>query len=283
MKKTGLILEGGAHRAIYTAGVLDVFMENGIVFDGVVGVSAGAIHGGSFVSGQKGRNIGYTLKYANDKRYMSFYSLFTTGDLVGKKFCYEELPDILVPFDYEAFKKSKTKFYVTCSNLKTGKADIIECKDMKKQMEYLRASASMPLVSRIVEIGTEKYLDGGISDSIPLRAFQKLGYNKCVVVQTRPEGYKKRPNPLIPLLKILYRKYPAFVKALCMRHNHYNTELTDIKALADKGEIFLLKPSKQFTISHMEKDLNKIKEMYELGRLDAKKALPKLKKFLSSK
>lgn len=283
MMKTGLILEGGAHRAIYTAGVLDVFIENNIVFDGVVGVSAGAIHGGSYVAGQKGRNIGYTLKYAGDKRYMSFYSFFTTGDLVGKKFCYEDLPDKLVPFDYQSFKKAKTKFYVTCSNLESGNADIIEIKDMKKQMDCLRASASMPFVSQIVEIDGKKYLDGGISDSIPLRAFQKMGYRKCVVVETRPESYEKKPNPFAWLSKVVYRKYPNFVKAMCLRHNDYNTELYDIKTAAEKGEIFLIRPSKSLKISRMEKDKEKIKEMYDLGCEDARKAVADIKKFLAKK
>ncbi len=279
--KTGLILEGGAHRAIYTAGVLDVFMENGITFDGVVGVSAGAIHGGSYVAGQNKRNIGYTLKYAADKRYMSFYSLLTTGDLVGKKFCYEDLPDKLVPFDYEAFKKAKTKFYAVCSNLETGKADIIAIKDMKKQMDTLRASASMPLVSQIVDIDDKKYLDGGISDSIPLRAFQKMGYKKCVVVATRPEGYTKKPNPLSFIAKLVYHKYPNFIKALCLRHNHYNTELFDIEHAAENKEILLIRPSKNLAISRMEKDKKKLQEMYDLGRADATSILNEVKKFLS--
>lgn len=283
MMKTGLVLEGGAHRAIYVAGVLDVFMEKGITFDGVVGVSAGAIHGGSYVAKQKGRNIGYTLKYASDKRYMSFYSLITTGDLVGKKFCYCDLPDKLVPFDYEAFKKAKTKFYAVCSNLESGEGEIIEIKDMKKQMDVLRASASMPLVSQIVEFDGKKYLDGGIADSIPLRKFQKLGYKKCVVVETRPDGYEKKPNPLAWLAKIVYRKYPNFLKALVLRHNNYNAELYDIETASKNGEVFLIKPSKFLKIGRMEKDPEKLKSMYELGRADALKNLSDLKKFLSIK
>lgn len=283
MIKTGLVLEGGAHRAIYSAGVLDVFLENGIVFDGVVGVSAGAIHGGSYVAGQKERNIGYTLKYAGDKRYMSFYSLITTGDLVGEKFCYHDLPDVLVPFDYVAFKKAKTKFYVTCSNLESGEAELIEIKDMKKQMDALRASASMPLVSRIVEFEGKKYLDGGICDSIPWRRFQKMGYKKCVVVETRPQGYEKKPNKLTALAKLVYHKYPKFVKALSLRHNHYNAELSDISAAAQRGEVFVIKPSKDLAVKHMEKDKEKIRAMYELGRKDAQDTLSDLKKFLRQK
>ena len=281
--KTGLVLEGGAHRAIYTAGVLDVFMENGITFDGVAGVSAGAIHGGSYVAGQKGRNIKYTLQYAGDKRYMSFYSLITTGDLVGKKFCYDDLPNTLVPFDYEAFKKSKTKFYAVCSNLESGKVEILEIKDLKKQMDTLRASASMPLVSQIVEIDGKKYLDGGISDSIPLRAFQKMGYKKCVVVETRPDGYEKKPNSLSFLAKIVYRKYPEFTKAICLRHNYYNTELQDITNAAEKGEFSLIQPSINFKLSRMEKNKEKLKAMYDLGRKDASAVLDDLKKFLKNK
>lgn len=280
---TGLVLEGGAHRAIYTAGVLDVLTENKIHFDGVIGVSAGAIHGCSFVSGQIGRSINYTLKYASDKRYMSFYSLITTGDLVGKKFCYCDLPDKLVPFDYETFKKAKTKFYAVCTNLESGEAEIIEIKDMKKQMDVLRASASMPLVSNIVEVGDKKYLDGGIADSIPLRAFQKMGYDKCVVVETRPKEYEKKPSSLVWLAKIIYRKYPKFIKTLCLRHNHYNAELKDIETMASKNEIFVIRPSQNLQISRMEKNKEKLMSMYELGRKDALKNLPNLKKFMHTK
>lgn len=280
--KKGLVLEGGAHRAIYTAGILDVFMENGISFDGVIGVSAGAIHGGSFVAGQKGRNIKYTLKYANDRRYMSFYSLITTGDIVGKKFCYEELPNKLVPFDYKAFAKAKTEFYVTCSNVETGKPEYIKCSDMHKQMDCLRASASLPYVSRIVEIGKKKLLDGGITDSIPVRAFQKMGYSKCVVVQTRPEGYIKEPDKLLWLGKFLYRKYPNFIKALCLRHVAYNANLADIGEQQKQGKIFVIRPSENIKISRMEKNSDIIKAVYELGRKDALSSLPQMKKFLDN-
>ena len=169
MMKTGLVLEGGAHRAIYTAGVLDVLNENQITFDGVIGVSAGAIHGCAFVSKQKGRSIGYTLKYANNKHYMSFYSLLTTGNLVGEQFCYHDLPEKLFPFDHSTFEASNTKFYVTCTNLESGKPEYIYCDNLHEKMPYLRASASMPFVSRISHINSKYYLDGGISDSIPLK------------------------------------------------------------------------------------------------------------------
>ena len=196
--KTGLVLEGGAMRGIYTAGVLDVFMEHEMHFDGVIGVSAGALHGCSFVSGQKGRSIRYYEKYRGDKHFMSFWSLLCTGDIVGEKFCYHEIPQWLDPFDYEAFYKSDTDFYVGCSNLETGKPEYLRIKDMLSEIDLMRASASMPYVSRIVKFHGMKLLDGGCTDSIPVRAFQRMGYQKNVVVLTRHEGYAKEPELLKP-------------------------------------------------------------------------------------
>ena len=179
-KKTGLVLEGGGMRGIYTAGVLDVFMENGITFDGVIGVSAGAIHGCSFVSGQKGRSIRYYMKYCRNWQFMSFRSLLLTGNIAGEKFCYHTLPEKLDPYDYEAFKKSPTKFYVGCSNVETGKAEYLPITDMKEQIDRMRASASLPLVSKIVKTAGLKLLDGGCTDSIPVKAFCENGiYKGC--------------------------------------------------------------------------------------------------------
>ena len=173
--KTGLVLEGGAKRGIYTAGVLDVFLENGISFDGVIGVSAGAIHGCSYVSGQAGRSIRYNLNYGNDYRFMSFRSWLLSGNIVDVKFCYHDLPEKLDPFDNEAFENSPAKFYVVCSNVETGQPEYIRCRNMTTEIDYLRASASLPLVSKIVNIGGKRLLDGGIVDSIPVRAFMNMG------------------------------------------------------------------------------------------------------------
>ena len=278
--KTGLILEGGAHRAIYTAGVLDVFLENDIKFDGVIGVSAGAIHGGSFVAKQHGRSINYTLKYAGDKRYMSFYSLLTTGNLVGEKFCYHDLPEKLFPFNHQQFETADTKFYVTCTNLETGKAEYIYCDELRDKMAYLRASASMPFVSQKSYIDGKVLLDGGIADSIPVRAMQNLGYNRCVVVQTRARGYQKKKNKLVWLAHILYRNYPQFVKAIANRHIMYNLELEDIENMQNKGELFVIRPSKNIKISHTEKNKKTIKKVYELGRHDALSCLSDVKEYL---
>lgn len=210
-KKTGLVLEGGGMRGIYTAGVLDMFLDHDISFDGVIGVSAGAVHGASFVSGQKERSIRYYKKYCNDKRFMSFKNWLRTGNLVDEQFCFHDIPERLDPYDYEAFDRGNTRFYVACSNVETGKAEYLEIKDMFKDVEYFRATASLPYVSHMVEVGGMKLLDGGCTDSIPLRAFAKMGYKKCVVVLTRPAGYRKKPgNFWLP--EAAYHKYPAFVR-----------------------------------------------------------------------
>lgn len=281
MQKTGLILEGGAKRGIYTAGVLDVFLENGINFDGVIGVSAGAIHGCSFVSKQIGRSIRYNMKYGNDYRFMSFRSLLLSGNIVDTKFCYHDLPERLDPFDNKTFMESNTNFYVVVSNLETGLPEYIHCKDLFKEIDYLRASASMPFVSKIVCLNDKKYLDGGICDSIPLQAAKNLGFTKNIVIATRPIGYIKKPFRLKWLANLIYRKYPKFIQALINRHTMYNNEVKDIENLAKKEEIILIRPSKFINISKMESNLDIVKEMYELGRNDALNMLNQVKQFLA--
>ncbi|MBQ8296725.1 MAG: patatin family protein [Ruminococcus sp.] len=277
--KTALILEGGAMRGIYTSGVLDVFLDHGIRFDGVIGVSAGAIHGATYVAEQNRRNIRYYKRYRSDKHFMSLYSLITTGDIVGKDFCYRDIPDNLDPFDYETFKNSDTDFYAVVTDLETGKPAYALIKDLKAQMEYLRASASMPLVSRIVEIGGRKLLDGGVSDSIPVRAAQKLGYDKIVVVQTQDESYVKSPEGSL-ISDAMYREYPNFVRTIRNRHNMYNSQKKLVSELEQSGEIFAIRPSYKTDIGRMEKDIWKIEEMYQLGRYDAESCIDDMIKYL---
>ena len=270
--KTGLVLEGGGVRGIYTAGVLDVFMEHGITFDGVIGVSAGAIHGCSYLSGQKGRSIRYYKKYCNDPRFMSFKSWLKTGDIVGADFCYRELPDVLDPYDHETFNKCCTPFYVTCSNVETGQAEYIQITDMKKQIDALRASASLPYFSRIVKIGDKKYLDGGCTDSIPIEAFQQLGYEKNVVVLTRDAAYRKEPElPALP--KLFYPRYKAFSGALLNRHTSYNRTVERILELEKEGRIFVIRPAQPLNIGRMEKDPENVQRVYDIGYADGKKYL----------
>ena len=277
--KTGLVIEGGGVRGIYAAGVLDAFMEAGLTFDGVIGVSAGAIHGCSFVSEQKGRSLRYYKKYSSDPRFMSFRNWLKTGNLVDTDFCYHELPDKLDLFDHDAFEKNETKFYVTCSNVETGKAEYIHLTDMRKEIDYLRASASLPYFSEIVEINGKKYLDGGVSDSIPIDAFRKLGYGRNVVVLTRDKSYRKKPE-MKKLSSAVYRKYPKFISALHERHTSYNRTLKRIMELEKQGEIFVIRPVKPLEVGRMEKDPKKVEETYLAGYKDARRKMKELKNWL---
>ncbi|MGI6054757.1 MAG: patatin-like phospholipase family protein [Clostridium sp.] len=280
--RRGLVLEGGGMRGIYTAGVLDVWMEQGICFDGVIGVSAGAIHGASFVSGQKGRSIRYYKKYCQDPRFMSWRNLLKTGDIVGRKFCYEDLPNRLDPYDYEAFEQSETEFYVTCSNVETGKAEYLPVTDMKNQVELFRATASLPYVSRIVNTEGRKLLDGGCTDSIPVQAFMNMGYTRCVAVLTRHDGYVKKPeHKWLP--QLFFRKYPAFAEALKNRHLVYNQTVEDIRKMEKEGKIFVVRPSRELTIGRMEHSPEKLQTVYEIGRQDAAASLSALERWLVKK
>lgn len=279
-ENAGLVLEGGGMRGIYTAGVLDIFMDKGLEFGGVLGVSAGAIHGCSFISRQRGRNIRYYTKYCKDKRFMSFRNLILTGDIAGKQFCYYDLPDKLDPYDYEAFNRSKTAFYVVCSNLETGKAEYLRLTDMKKQIELMRASASLPLVSRIVEADGMKLLDGGCTDSIPVKAAFDLGFGKNVVVLTRHKGYRKKPEHTA-LSSVVYRRYPKFVEALKKRHLVYNETLDAIEKMEQEGSIFVIRPSEPLSIGRMSHDVEELKKVYAIGVEDAKRQMEALMRWLN--
>lgn len=279
--KTGLVLEGGGKRGIYAAGVLDVLLENNIWADGLIGTSAGAVNGCSYVSNQYERNLRYNIRFAKEKKYMSIYSLITTGNVVGTDFAYNILPNKLEVFDYDAFEKSPVAYYVTCSNVETGKAEYIQCKSLRgKNMDYLRASASLPYVSQIVEIDGKKYLDGGICDSIPLKAFQDMGYEKNLVILTRPRGYIKKPENNL-LANLYYRKYPAFVTALRNRYAVYNRTLKYIEQQEKQGNILVLRPSESIRVGRMEQDPERLKQMYELGKNDAGQMLDAIASFLS--
>ncbi len=282
--KTGLVLEGGGMRATYTIGVLDVMMENGIEYDGIIGVSAGAIHGASYKARQPGRNIRYYKKYAHDKRFMSFRNMILTGDMVGKKFCYEDIPWTLDPIDNDAFKENPTEFYAVCANVLTGGTEYFKVDDLKDpvQMEYLRASATLPFVSKIVNVGGYKLLDGGMTDSIPLRRFQQMGFEKNVVVATRTDSYVKEAEN-IGLANILYHAYPNFLNAMKERPKMYNEQKEYILAEEKKGSIFFIRPSEELGISRTDADPDHLEEVYQIGRKDAERLLPKLREYLEVK
>lgn len=281
--KTGIVVEGGGMRGIYGAGVLDVLLENDIKADGLIGVSAGAIHGCSFVSGQKGRSIRYNLKYSRDPRYMSMRSLIRTGDMFGIDFCYRELPETLDPFDNETFESSSTEYYVTCTDVETGQPVYHRCPSLRgDRIDWVRASASMPLASRIVELDGKKLLDGGVADSIPVMAFRKMGFKKDLVILTGPEGYRKKQNPMLPLIRRAYREYPEFVETAASRHLVYNRELDEISRLEREGEILVIRPSRRIKISRTERRPERIEQMYRLGREDAMKAFSGIKAFMGA-
>lgn len=279
--KTGLIMEGGAMRGLFTAGVMDVLMENGIEFDGAVGVSAGAAFGCNYKSGQIGRVLRYNLDYCKDPRYCSFRSLLKTGDLYGADFCYRELPLELDLFDNEAYDNNPMEFHVVCTDVETGKPVYRQCgKTGDELLEWIRASASMPLVSRIVEIGDKKLLDGGISDSVPLRYFESIGYERNVVILTQPLEYRKGPNKILPLMKRALRKYPAVIETMARRHEVYNETIEYVCSREAAGHTLVIRPEGPLEIGKIEHDPKKIRKAYAAGRKVALEHLDEIRAFL---
>lgn len=280
--KTGLVMEGGALRGLFTAGVIDVFMENGITFDGAIGVSAGATFGCNIKSGQIGRSIRYNVKCCKDRRYFSFLSLLLTGNLFGKDYCYHKIPEKIDPFDNDAFEKNPMEFHIVCTDVETGKPVYRKCDRLDgENLEWLRASASLPLVSEVVEVGGMKLQDGGISDSIPLKYFESIGYDRNVVILTQPKGYVKKPGNSVTYFKRFLKKYPKMLEALERRPQMYNETTKYIEEREDSGETFVIRPEKTLPIKRTTRDPEKLKEVYEQGRVEALKNLDKIKEFLS--
>lgn len=270
--KIGLVLEGGAMRGMYTAGILDTLMEAGIKFDGIIGTSAGALFGVNYLSNQPGRVLRYNTRFANDKRNMGIHSLLTTGDIVNKEFAYYTVPQTLDIFDDETFIASNIPYYAVATNMETGEPEYLELKSVLKDMEMLRASASMPFVSRPVIIDGKKYLDGGVSDSIPYQKFLDMGYDKLIVVLTRDLNYVKKPMSKA-LISLFYSKYPKFKEQLINRHNNYNQSIAELKELEKTGKVIIIRPSEPIEIGRLEKDIEVLKQVYDLGIKDGKNFL----------
>jgi len=280
--KKGLVLEGGAMRGIFTAGIIDVLMEENIEFDGVIGVSAGACFGCNYKSKQVGRTLRYNLKYCKDPRMSGIRSLLFTGDIYGAEFCYRTIPKKLDVFDTEAFTQSPVEFHVVATDVTTGKPAYHKCIDGgDNDLDWIRASASMPLVSRIVNVDNRKMLDGGISDSIPLKYYQSLGYEKNLVILTRPRGYVKGENKLLPLIRLRLHKYPNLIKAMANRHIDYNDTIQYIFEEEKKGTTFVLCPDEELPISRVEHDPGRIQKVYEIGRQTATKNLERIREFIN--
>lgn len=272
--KTGLVMEGGAMRGMFTAGVIDVFMENGITFDGAIGVSAGATFGCNIKSHQIGRVIRYNCKYCKDKRFGTIWSYLKTGNFFDYDFCYHELPDKLDVFDTKTFKENKMEFYVVASDIETGSPRYYKCYDGKdKDLKWIAASASIPIVTRPIEIDGYKLLDGGITDSVPLKYFESISYDRNVVVLTQPDSYRKKKNKATFMCRLLYHKYPKFVYAFANRHTFYNANIDYIRSQEKKGNIFVIRPEQKLDLKSAEKDPDKLRKAYEDGRRAALEAV----------
>ena len=281
--KTGLIMEGGAMRGMFTAGVLDVLMENGLVTDGAIGVSAGAVFGCNYKSHQIGRVIRYNTEYCNDKRYASFKNLVKTGNLYSEQFCYHEVPERLDPFDEAAFAASPMDFFVVCTDVKTGEPIYHKCRTGDAEdVRWMEASASMPLAAKIVKIGHYGLLDGGVADSIPVRFFESIGYKRNLIILTQPKGYTKKKNKFLPAIRARYFRYPAFVEAVADRHERYNETLSYISMLEQAGKDYVIRPPIPLEIGAMERDPAQLRRVYETGRAVAQIQGETIRDFLTA-
>ena len=259
--KIGLVMEGGAMRGMFTAGVLDVFMEAKLTFQGAVGVSAGAAFGCNIKSHQIGRSIRYNKKYCQNKDYVSLRSWLLTGDLYNADFSYNKIPYELDPFDVATFRADPMDFYVVCTDM--------------------RASASIPIFSRPVIINGQKLSDGGTSDSIPLQFMESKGYARNVVILTQPAGFVKERMKHFWLAKIFLRKYPALLETLSRRPQMYNEERQYVEKRAQEGQVFVIKPPEPLGVGSVEHNPDELERVYQIGRRTAEANLEELKCFLS--
>lgn len=279
--KKGLVLEGGAMRGMFTAGILDVFMENDIDFDGAVGVSAGAVFGCNYKSKQIGRSIRYNKKYCTDDRYVSLKSWITTGDLYGAEFSYHTLPQELDIFDTDTFSKSPMEFYVVCTDMLTGRAVYHKCTDGgENDIQWMRASASLPFAARPVELAGRVLSDGGTSDSIPVKFMEYKGYDKLVVILTRPKGYVKHQTRMMPVMKKVLRKYPKFLSTMSRRYIKYNKTLEYIEQQERLGSLFVIRPDADLAIGKVCRKPDELERVYQIGREKGLSELERIKKYL---
>lgn len=283
MTKTGLIMEGGAMRGMFTSGVIDVFMEHDITFDGAIGVSAGAAFGVNLKSKQIGRGIRYNKKYCRDWRYCSVRSWLTTGDLYGGEFDYVELPSKLDPWDREEFTKNPMEFWCVATEAVEGKAMYHKCMTGNhNDLKWIQASASMPLASKAVQIDGKDMLDGGISDSVPLKYFQSIGYDRCTVILTQPADYRKEPysKGMQAVMKTSLRKYPGTLDKLMHRADAYNKNIASICRQEAEGSVFVIRPSESLNIGSVCHDPDELQRVYNMGRKAGLESLWNLKEFL---
>ena len=276
--KKGLVLEGGAMRGLFTAGVLDVMMEAKVEPDGLIGVSAGAAFGCNYKSRQPGRAIRYNKRFARDKRYCSWWSWLKTGDLYNADFGYRIIPTEYDIFDNRAFEENPMAFYAVCTDVETGKPVYKQLTESNQlTYDWIRASASMPLASKVVELEGMKVLDGGVADSIPLEYFENIGYEKNLVILTQPDGYVKEHNKLMPLMRMALRKYPKMIEALDNRHIMYNKQLVYVYQAESAGRTLVIRPEAPLPIGHVSHDPEEMQRVYDIGRETGKKYIERIK------
>lgn len=278
MKNVGLVLEGGGMRGVYTAGVLEYFLDQGLFFPYIVGVSAGACNGASYVSRQKGRNYQVTIGLVNHPDYISYKNLFTKKELFGMKFIFHDVPKTHVPFDYETFAKVPQKFFIGATDCHTGKPVYFEKSSCigEDLSNVLQASSSLPLMAPVVTYNGMDLLDGGISDPIPIKKAISDGFEKSVVILTRNLGYQKEKQRFGWMFHRLYRNYPKIVEAMQKRHENYNSTLKFIEEEEKKGKLFVFRPSIPLKVGRIERNKEKLTKLYELGYNDGKALYPKL-------
>lgn len=282
MYEAGLVLEGGGMKGLYTAGVLDFFLEKDILFSRVYGVSAGACHMCSYLSGQKGRARDISIDYLDSWRYCSARNLILTGDLFNEDMCYHTIPDYLYPFDHEAYGKYPGKAYSVVTNIETGEAEYLRVRDLQKEIDFIRASASLPLVSRNVKIGGKKYLDGGIADPIPIRRSILDGNRKNVVILTKEEGFVRQPakTAQLALIKARYLKYPKIYERMLHRHTAYNQQIQYLYRQVENGQAYVIRPKVPSEVGRIEKDQKILLELYQQGYDDAAGHYERLMEYL---
>lgn len=284
LSSVGLVLEGGGLRGMFTNGILDVFMKNGIRFDAVVGVSVGVLFGCNYKSNQPGRALRYNLRYKDNIEYMSWKSLIKTGNYVNERFSYHLLPYMLDPFDFNEFKKNPMKFYAVCTDIERGCSVYHEIDDANGiGMRWMQASASMPVFAKPVEIDGRYYLDGGITDSIPLKFIQEKGFKKNIVILTQPADFRKKKAHVGLIMKLLLNRYPMVAELMARRHVMYNNELDYIHSELKKGDTFLICPDEKLDIGRLSMKEDKILRVYEAGVEKAQQLLPQIKDFISIK
>lgn len=278
----GLVMEGGSMRGMFTAGVLDELMERGVTFPAAIGVSAGACFGCNIKSHQIGRVIRYNTRFCRDPRYGGLRSFLKTGDVYGADFCYRVIPDELDVFDRKTFRENPMAFWAVCTDVTTGKPVYRRLDTGDEQdLLWIRASASMPLVSRVVKIDGGGYLDGGVADPIPLEAFDRMGWTRNLVILTQPAGYQKKPSRLMPAFRLFMRQYPAIIKGMATRPARYNAQLDYVAQREASGAALVLRPDHALAVSSVEHDPDKLRAVYDHGREIARREMPRILDFLS--